>query len=629
MCGVAGFVDFSKSVSSQVLNKMTDVLNHRGPDDSGYSFNESKLANIGLGHRRLSILDLSKHGHQPMIFQNIEIVYNGEIYNFKEIRRELIELNYTFESDSDTEVILKAYHKWGIDAVNKFNGMFVIVLYDRDQEKIILIRDRAGIKPLFWYLRGNYFLFSSEIKSFHQFPNFHKEIDKAGLSLYFQYGYIPQPHTIFKNTFKLRSGHFIEVDLNTKKITETKYWDVIDYYNKPKLNIDKKEATIELEKLLTNSFEYRMVSDVPVGVFLSGGYDSTAVASILQKERSEKIKTFTIGFDEKGFDEAPFAKNIANFLGTDHTEYYCTQKEALDIIPNLVEIFDEPFADLSAIPTILVSKIAREQVTVALSADGGDEAFAGYNKYVRSLKYLEYLKKNSFSQFLLKNSLPLLMKSKMLDDKYNNKIGRIVETLKKHESESVLKFMCTMNQEEINKYFLKKPNHLKTFFDDENELLNSNDNLNKMLAIDYKTYLVDDILTKVDRSTMSVSLEGREPLLDYRIIEFSSQLPSSLKSNKGNSKMILKDIVHNYIPKELMDRPKTGFAAPMQIWFKDELENMIKLYLNNTRLRKENIFDIDEIEKLKTQYFKEPFNPIYYVKIWNFIIFEMWYERWM
>jgi len=629
MCGIAGFIDFNKNSSKNTLEKMTDVLHHRGPNDSGYSFNTNNYASIGLGHRRLSVLDLSTHGHQPMCHDNLEIVYNGEVYNFKEIKEELKQYNYTFESDSDTEVILKAYHKWGIKAVDKFNGMFAISIYNKQTDNLILIRDRAGVKPLYWYWKDNHFLFSSELKSFHKYPSFDKVINTGSLSLYLQYGYILQPHCIFENTYMLESGHYLEVDVRSKKVINKKYWDVIDFYNKPKFDISKKEATDKLDDLLKSSFNYRMVSDVPVGVFLSGGYDSSAVAAIIQSQQTTKLKTFTIGFHERGFDEAPYAKEVAKHLGTEHTEYYCTQKEAIDIIPTLSEIYDEPFADASAIPTILVSKIAKKDVTVALSADGGDEAFAGYSKYIRSLKYMEFLEKSPITKIALKALLPIVINSNMLKDAKSKQVERLYETLQKKDNESILKLMRYLNEAKINKLLIRNPINLTTYFDIENELNNANDVINKMLAIDYKTYMVDDVLTKVDRAAMSVSLEGREPLLDYRIIEFAAQLPSNYKLNNGNTKDILKDVVHRYLPKEIMDRPKMGFGVPLHDWFKDELKEYVDYYLDTSRLTKENIFNTIEIEKLKQEYIKNPSDQNIAQSIWKIIMFEMWYDKWM
>ena len=631
MCGIAGFCDFSKKSSNNILKNMTDVLHHRGPDDSGYFWDENDYSQIALGHRRLSILDLSAHGHQPMSFEHLDVVFNGEVYNFKEIKKELLELGYAFYSDSDTEVILKSYHQWGIKAVDRFNGMFAITIYDKKANKLVFIRDRAGVKPFYYYKKDSLILFSSELKSFHKHPVFQKEINKSSLSLYLQFGYIPEPHSIFKNTYKLKAGNYIEIDLKSQNFKEIKYWDVVDFYNKPKLDISQDEAIEKTEELLKSSFEYRMVSDVPVGVFLSGGYDSSVVTAILQNQRSEKLNTFTIGFKEKGFDEAPYAKQVAKYLGTNHTEYYCTQKDALEIIPKLCEMYDEPFGDSSAIPTTLVSQLARKYVTVSLSADGGDEIFAGYSKYTTTMQYFNKFNSvpnsiKSIVRFGMDNinpkHIPILNKTYNFATRYE-KINAI---LKAKNSVEAMKY--------TSEYFTKKERDklLKAGFDDlstnfDIKVANTNDEINQMLAIDYKTYMVDDILTKVDRATMSVSLEGREPLLDYRLIEFVSQLPSNLKYKNGDKKWLLKQITHKYLPKKMMDRPKQGFGVPLTEWFRDELKEYFMVYLDEKRIEKEGLFDSKEIVKLRDSYLLG--NKENVQKLWFLLMFEMWYEKWM
>jgi len=614
---------------------MTDTLHHRGPDDSGYSLYYHKEDNfqIGLGHRRLSILDLSRHGHQPMKFEEIEIVYNGEVYNFKEIREELINLGYNFHSDSDTEVILKSYHKWGIKALHKFNGMFALTIFDKQKDKIFLIRDRAGIKPLYWYSRDNLILFGSELKSFHKHPKFKKEINTDAIALFLQYQYIPEPHSIFENCFKLKAGHYLEINLKTRNIIEHKYWDVIDAYNRPKLNISEEEAINETEKILKSAFEYRMVADVPVGIFLSGGYDSSLVTAILQKDRSQKLKTFTIGFHEKGYNETPYAREVASHLGTEHTEYYCTQKDALEIIPKLVDIYDEPFSDASSIPTTLVSQLARKDVTVALSADGGDEIFAGYDKYALSSQYYNLFSKIpkfthppilSLMERVNPNSIPVAKNSFNFATKYEKaknvlKSENCVEVM-----QNVAHQITDYELKNIIKNSFKTP---KTNYSCASLLNHTNDNIDRMLAIDYKTYMLDDILTKVDRATMSVSLEGREPLLDYRIIEFAASLPSHYKYKNSSTKHILKEITHRYIPKKLMDRPKMGFGVPLMEWFKDELKEYFLIYLDEERLKKEGVFNAKEVVWMRDKYLKG--EKVNVETLWSLLVFQMWYEKWM
>ncbi|MCX6723491.1 MAG: asparagine synthase (glutamine-hydrolyzing), partial [Candidatus Staskawiczbacteria bacterium] len=392
MCGIIGIRDFRNKISPQILSKMTDILSYRGPDDSGIYIDEKN--NVGFGHRRLSILDLSSAGHQPMSDdnENIWVTFNGEIYNFKEIRKELENKGHRFKSNSDTEVIVKSYEEWGIEAVKKYRGMFAFAIWDKTKEKLFLVRDRAGVKPLYYYHKDNLFLFSSELKSFHQHPKFEKEINFDALALFLQFGYILAPHTIFQDAYKLNPGHYLEIDKNGS-LKEIKYWDITDYYLEKPINKPEDEIEKELEQILIESFNYRMVSDVPVGVFLSGGIDSSLVAALLQTNSKNSIKTFTIGFNEKEYNEAPYAKKIARHLKTDHNEIYCTSKDALEIIPKLSEIYDEPFGDSSSIPTYLVSKFARQQVKVALSADAGDELFCGYSRYELLNNYYKIIQK--------------------------------------------------------------------------------------------------------------------------------------------------------------------------------------------------------------------------------------------
>lgn len=630
MCGIAGFCDFTRKTNKKVLKKMTDVLYHRGPDDSGYSFYENEYANIGLGHRRLSILDLSSNGHQPMKFEHLEIVYNGEVYNFKEIAKELENYGYIFESHSDTEVILKAYHKWGIKAIDKFIGMFAIAIYNKLDQKLILIRDRAGVKPLNYYWKNGMFMFSSELKSFHEHPKFEKEINSDALALFFQYSYILEPHTIFKHAHKLPAGHYAELNIQNRELKIHKYWDVCESYNKPKLDISFEEAKAETEKLLKSACEYRMVSDVPVGMFLSGGYDSSAVTAILQKDRTEKLKTFSIGFYEEKYNEAHYAKKIAKHLGTDHTEYYCTQKDAQELLPLMCEIWDEPFGDSSNIPTTLVSRLARKDVKVSLSADGGDEIFGGYDKYTQTLKYLKVFSKIPFPKTfasIMETVNPKYLLG--LNKTYNfvNRYEKLKNLLKANDE---IEMMCGVtyyfNPSEVDR-LLGKRDSIKTSFDDKIFLNSYNDTIDKIMAIDYKTYLLDDILTKVDRATMSVSLEGREPFLDHRIIEFVSRLPSKYKINDENKKYLLKSIVHDYISKELMDRPKMGFSIPLNEWFGDELKKYVLEYLDNNKIAKTGLLNVFEVEKLKKQWLKN--SNFGANKIWLILTFMMWHERWM
>lgn len=639
MCGISGFIDFNRKSSTEILISMADMLIHRGPDDKGYELFEENTYQAGLGFRRLSIIDLSPTGHQPMFLsegqagpedKNLCIVFNGEIYNYREIRAELETLGLSFKSNSDTEVILQSYKKWGKDCVKKFIGMFSIALYDKTEQKIVLFRDRPGVKPLFYYYKNGLFLFSSELKCFHRHPGFQKKIDFDALSLYFSHGYISAPYTIFKNAQKLIPGHILTLDLKTRSVSTEKYWDVNDYYNQPRLKISYNEAKEETEKILTSAFQYRMVADVPVGVFLSGGYDSSAVTALLQKNSAQKIKTFTIGFHEQEFNEAQYAKEIAKHLGTEHYEHYCTSREALDIVPTLAEVYDEPFGDSSSIPTTLVSKIARQHVKVALSADGGDEIFCGYSKYTKGVKYYSALNKIPQPLTRLAGGIMELLQPKSRKDySVPDRYEKLKLVLQKREPVYAFNIVTEVfTFLETQRIMIPALKYLNTPFD-ENDLLNeNNDLLSRFQATEYKTYMVDDILQKVDRATMSVSLEGREPFLDQRIIEWVAKLPSEFKLQHGVTKFILKDIVHKYIPAKIMDRPKMGFMVPVALWFRNELKEFLLHYLDKERIRKQGIFKPEEIDNMVQSYFAQKKNGDFQ-RIWYLLAFQMWYERWM
>jgi asparagine synthase (glutamine-hydrolysing) len=634
MCGITGLIDFSTRSTEAMLAAMTEALNHRGPDDRGLRIWNHSHSIVGLGHRRLSIIDLSSGGHQPMTFRNLSVVYNGEIYNFAELKKQLETAGYGFDTHCDTEVLLKAFHLWGPDCVHKFIGMFAFAIYDEMLEKVYLCRDRAGVKPLYYFEKNDIILFASEIKSLFKHPFFNKKINLSSLSLYLRLGYIPAPYSIFQNTWKVLPGHYYCIDIPKKNIVRTKYWDVLDAYNKPKLHIAEEEALAELDRILISACSYRLVSDVPVGVFLSGGYDSSMVTAILQRESMKKIKTFTIGFHEAAFNEAHYARKVAQHIGTDHSEYFCTQKEALEIIPMLSWMYDEPFGDSSAIPTTLVARLARKDVTVALSADAGDETFAGYGKYAKTL-FLYRLAKSlpkkarsliySVMGSIDPNTIPIFNKKYNFETRYE-KLKEIINTndpvtamqiaslyFEQKESDSLLS-----GQEDMN---------IPTFFDDDKLISSENEDLDHLLAIDYKTYLVDDILVKVDRATMSVSLEGREPLLDHRIIEFVARLPSNLKQRNGQTKYLLRKLVHSYIPEPIMNRPKMGFGVPIIKWFKEELLDYLNNYINHERLTKIGIINADAAVNLKNAYLSGKKENEQ--KLWILLMFEMWYERWM
>lgn len=633
MCGISGYVDFKKETSREILEKMTRIMAHRGPDGEGYGVYTADAATIGLGHRRLSIIDLSEGGNQPQNYGNLHITFNGEIYNYAEIKQQLEAKGHHFNSHSDTEVILHAYAEWGSAALQQFTGMFAFVIYDEAAQKIFACRDRAGVKPFFYYWNNGLFLFASELKALVQHPAFTKEINLDAVAAFMQYAYVPTPHCIYKNTFKLKPGHFLEVDLTTQKVHTQQYWNVYDAYNKPALKLSFAEALTETEKVLSKAFEYRMVSDVPVGVFLSGGYDSACVTALLQKNHTEKIKTFTIGVPDDGLNEAPYAKDIAAHLGTDHTEYYCTHNEAIEIVPQLPFFYDEPFADSSAIPTTLVSKIAREKVTVALSADAGDEVFAGYNRYDYVLKYGEKLKNippvmrrsaAAIMEAVPSTAIPLLQKKYLFHSRYEK-----VKTFLKNPSEqNILKNITQQMSGSAVSSLIKQPVQPLTTAFDSTELLPENYSvLSYMMAIDYQTYLLDDILQKVDRASMSVSLEGREPFLDQAVIEWAAQLPLEYKYFNGQKKYIIKELVHKYIPKAMMDRPKMGFGIPIASWLENELKPFVDQYFDEAFIEKQNIFNNAEVQRIKKAFYSGKKERA--EKVWFLLMFQMWYDKWI
>lgn len=612
---------------------MSDTLAHRGPDGSGTFLEEKTNFQIGLAHRRLSIIDLSAGGSQPMHYKNLHITFNGEIYNYKEIKKELEEKGHVFKSDSDTEVILQAFEAWGTGCVNKFTGMFAFVIYDANKDEIYCVRDRTGVKPFFYYFETNLFLFASELKAFHKHPRFKKELNIQAAAAFAQHGNVPIPHCIFNNCFKLRPGHFLKIIPATLSITEHKYWDVYDFYNKPKLTLSFDEAKKETERILVSAFNYRMVSDVPVGVFLSGGYDSTCLTALLQSGGAGKLKTFTIGIKDSLLDEAPYARQTADYLGTEHTEIYCDEKDALELIPLLVSVYDEPFGDQSAIPTMLVSKLSRKKVKVVLSADGGDEVFGGYNRYdflLRQGKLLNQMPgfaRNLTAQLMSKINAE---KIPFLGQRYNfaNRYEKLRMLLKDPSPENFMFSLSKQYSEQDIRRLLSAPfSELDTSYRSVQLKKEFRSDLSYMMAIDYQTYLVDDILQKVDRATMAFGLEGREPFLDHHIIEFAAQLPDNFKYNKGIKKYILREITHKYVPQKMLNRPKMGFAIPLESWLSKDLRPLVMEYLSPENIKTSGVFDETYISRLLQSFYNGKTELA--LKIWYLLMFQMWYKKWM
>jgi len=633
MCGIAGVVDFRKKTVQSNVEEMTRLLGHRGPDGEGYYCCADHSAMVGLGHRRLSIIDLSCHASQPMHYKDLHISFNGEIYNYAEIKSELSIAGHSFTTGSDTEVILHAYEEWGAEMVKRFIGMFALVIYDTKEQKLVAFRDRVGVKPFFYYFDGDLFLFSSELKAFHAHPGFNKRLNHDAMAAFFQYGNIPAPYCIFENTFKLPPAHYLVMDIASKQMDIHRYWSVYDSYNRPCIKIDYQEALNETEKVFTKAFNYRMVADVPVGVFLSAGYDSGCVTALLQKERTDPIRTFTIGTTDKLSDEAPLAKQIAEHLRTDHTEYYCTPDEAKAIIPILADYFDEPFADSSAVPTILVSRLARQKVTVALSADGGDEIFGGYPKY----QFLHDLQQRlarvpgairstgrGVMGLVPLESIPIVSRNKIFINKYS----RLRSLLRDPSLVNVfLSANQLFTQRELDQLLRKDFKVLPTPHTSRSLKSEFYDPYSYMMAIDYETYLTDDIMQKVDRASMSIGLESREPFLDQNIIHWAAQLPVEFKLGPGKNKQILKEIVHRYIPREMMERPKKGFTIPVAKWLKNDFRELVYQMLGDDHIKNQGIFNLQTIKQLRDGFYTHGKVPA--EKIWYLLMFQLWFSKWM
>lgn len=623
MCGFAGFIDYNLESSEYNLDKMLHSITNRGPDDTGKKLINEKKYQFYFGHNRLSILDLSAKGRQPYVYKNLSMAYNGEVYNFKEIRKELEALEYDFESDSDTEVIIKAYHAWGEESIQKFNGMFSIAIYDENLKVLKLIRDRAGVKPLYFYQKDNLILFASEVKVFHQHPNFNKELSNNSIAMYMKYGSIPQPNSIFKYVRKIKNGNILTFNLVSQEIKEVCYWDVYQYFSRNKLEFNEQEALKRLDCILNSAVNYRMISDVNIGSFLSGGYDSSLVTAIMKKNSSTRIKTFTIGFENAQYNEANYAREIAEYLDTDHTEYICSEKDAIEMLGELPSILDEPMSDTSIIPTLILSKMTKQNVTVSLSADGGDELFAGYSSYHRVVqleKYLKYIP----AKMLLSKLLSFFTNSTSL----GRKISRVVSILKsKNIVELYDCFSDTFLDENIERLLLDKNVDCRKSsikYQCDKKVINS---LDLLLARDFQSTQVDQLLMKVDRASMRYSLEAREPLLDYRLVEFAAQLPIHMKINAGTGKYLLKSLAHEYLPTNLMDRPKMGFSVPLKDWFGGSFRNIVIKYLDEKRIDKQNIFVVNEVKKIKNDYLDG--GSVNFKQLWSMVVFQVWYEKWI
>ena len=638
MCGIAGFLDASAASSAEEATARVEAMNraiaHRGPDDSGTFVDAA--AGIALGHRRLSIIDLSPLGHQPMTSADgrYVITYNGEVYNFAELRAELDALGHRFRGGSDTEVMLAAFVAWGVErATTRFVGMFAIGLWDRQTRTLYLIRDRIGVKPLYWCRHRGVLLFGSELKALMAHPAWKAEIDTEAAAAFTRYSYVPAPATIFRDVQKLPPGTILTLPPGEAPRIAP-YWRLRDAVDSGARHpfTDEQEAADELERIMRDSVRGRMIADVPLGAFLSGGIDSSTVVALMQAQSNRKVRTFSIGFREPGYDEAQHAKAVAAHLGTDHTELYVTARQAIDVVPHLPEWFDEPFADSSQIPTYLVSAMTRKHVTVALSGDGGDELFAGYPRYRivdkvwRRLGMAPRPLRGALGAALGRIPEPLLDRLFALTPERlrplngGRKVHRLSALLSEPTVDSLYIELAAIWAHERR---LVPASTGACRLRDEPDLADTvPDPVSRMQYYDTLTYLPDDIMTKVDRCSMAVALEAREPMLDHRLVEFVWKLPPRFKSDDRQSKRLLRQVLYRYVPPALVERPKMGFSIPLAAWLRGDLRQWADELLSPARLAADGIFAAGEVRRLWDEHQAKTANRENV--LWNVLMFQAW-----
>jgi asparagine synthase (glutamine-hydrolysing) len=655
MCGFVGIVQQVEQNYEQMqrnLRCMSDILAHRGPDGEGIWIDTE--AGVGFGHRRLAVIDLSAAGHQPMISNSERYIisYNGEIYNFISIKKELDSAGseLSWRGHSDTEVILAAVEYWGIEkTLSKLVGMFAFSLWDKQQRILHLARDRMGEKPLYYGMNNKVFFFGSQLKAFTQHPDWQAEINRDALGLFMQYGYIPAPYSIYKNIFKLPPGTFLSIPVNTSEsiannIPEAKqYWSYLDSIvmsSDEEYRGDENGAMSELERILTRSITDQMVADVPLGAFLSGGIDSSLITALMQANSTTPVKTFSIGFKEKKYNEAQHASAVAKHLGTEHHELYLSPEDTLSMVPNIADVYDEPFADPSQIPTILLSQLARQHVTVSLSGDGGDELFCGYSRYFTdsrrwaSINRLPYPARKVLSSLLLTTPYQvfnvLLYWTRLFrtpDGKkgsYASALIKLAEEMKFDHFGQFYDFRCSNWKHPTEIVLNSQPTDSMTR-DLSMNSLNFSEQCRYMMSFDTQQYLPDDILVKVDRAAMSTSLETRVPLLDHRVIEFSNSLPLSMKVRNGDFKWLLKKLLYKYVPQSLVDRPKMGFGVPIGSWLRGPLTEWSQSMLNETRLKDEGYLNSALVSKKWRDHLSGRHN--HQGSLWHVLMFQAWLEK--
>jgi asparagine synthase (glutamine-hydrolysing) len=644
MCGFAGYLDcYARTNVTELLGCMGEAIAHRGPDDSGMWFDEN--AGIGLVHRRLSILDLSPAGHQPMISASRRYVlaFNGEIYNHLALRNALLEIGSSpvWQGHSDTETLLAAIEAWGIeDSLQRCVGMFSLALWDCAEQRLHLVRDRLGEKPLYYGWAGTALIFGSELKALRVHPAWQGDIDRDVLTLFFRHNYIPSPYSIYKKIWKLLPGTCLTISLDDvrqhRKLIPKTYWHELTD-TKPFKGTDA-QALVELERLSTESISLQQIADVPLGAFLSGGIDSSAVVALMQVQSSRPIRTFTIGFSEAGYNEAEYAHAVARHLGTEHTELYVAPEEALAVIPKLPTIYDEPFSDSSQIPTFLVSQMARQHVTVSLSGDGGDELFGGYNRYFLGA---DLRRKTRWLPLGLRKALAGGVRAMPphLLDAILRPLGRVIPQLNVSQpSDKAYKAMEVLGLDRDTDLYRRLVSHWdhpdslvigghepSTVLDQMLGRRGAGESFEQwMMTTDLQTYLPDDILTKVDRAAMAVSLETRVPFLDHRLVEFSLSLPLHMKIRDGQGKWLLRQMLYKYVPKELIERPKMGFGVPIDSWLRGPLRDWAETLLDESRLRREGFLNPGPIRMKWAEHLAGVRNWQYY--LWDVLMFQAWLE---
>jgi len=624
MCGIAGYFSTDKSFEKNELENITNSMPHRGPDAAGFYWNENQTC--GLGHRRLSIIDLSTAANQPMYShcKRFVMIFNGEVFNYQHIADELQEQHFKkygskiqFSTHSDTEVILEAFCFWGNDFVNKLNGMFAIVIYDTLTHKLLIYRDRLGVKPIYYFYQNNVIVFGSELKAVLQFSIVKNktEIDTEALNQYLHIGYIAEPLSIYKHIKKFPAGAFAEIEKG--KFDIKYYWKAEDKIESS-IHHNFIDTKLELKNLLLDSVKLRMISDVPFGTFLSGGIDSSLVTAMAQHNSTVPIKTFSIGFKEAKFNESQFAKQVSNHLKTEHHEFIVGEKDAMELVSRISEAYDEPFADDSSLPTMLVSKLAKQNVTMTLSGDGGDELMMGYGMY----NWANRLNNPLVSTF----RKPAAMVMKMMDSKYK----RVAELLNYEDKKYLHGHIFSQEQYMFSRNEVRNliaNNHQSNFtFDYHFETKRNLSAAEQQALFDIKYYLKDDLLVKVDRASMQYSLETRTPFLDYRVVEYCLNISEKFKMNNGVQKFMLKEILYDFVPKEIFDRPKWGFSIPLVNWLKADLKYLIDDYLNEKIITESGLVNYKIVEDLKQKFNSGKFDFVY-KRLWLLIVLHMWKKK--